>query len=34
MIFKNLDIIRLPRGEHAGEPIEVLYDAINLHATV
>lgn len=34
MIFKNIDIVRIPRGEHAGEPIEVLYDAINLHATV
>ncbi len=32
--FKNLDIIRVPRGKHAGEPLEVLYDAINLHATV
>lgn len=34
MYFKNLDIIKIPRGKHAGEPIEVLYDAFNLHATV
>lgn len=32
--FENLDIIRVPRGKHAGEPLEVLYDALNLHATV
>jgi len=34
MHFKNIDIIRIPRGKQVGEPIEVLYDAISLHATV
>lgn len=34
MIFKNIDVVKVPRGKHAGEPLEVLYDAINLHATV
>ncbi len=32
--FENLDIIRVPRGKRAGEPLEVLYDAISLHAAV
>lgn len=34
ILFKNLDIVRVPRGKHAGEPLTVLYDAINLHAAV
>lgn len=32
--FANLDIVKIPRGKHAGEPIEVLYDAFNLHAII
>jgi predicted transcriptional regulator len=34
MLFKKLDIVRVPRGKHAGEPLTVLYDAFNLHAVV
>lgn len=34
MHFANLDIVKIPRGKHAGEPIEVLYDAFNLHAII
>lgn len=34
MHFAKLDIIKIPRGKHAGEPIEVLYDAFNLHAII
>lgn len=32
--FKNLDIIDVPRGKRAGEPLMVLYDAFNLHVPV
>ncbi len=34
MHFKNLDIVNVPRGKHAGEPLTVLYDAFNLHMPV
>jgi predicted transcriptional regulator len=32
--FRNLDIVDVPRGKRVGEPLKVLYDAFNLHATV
>lgn len=34
MLFKNIGVVRVPSGHRPVEPLKVLYDAINLRATV
>lgn len=34
MLFKHLGIIHVPGGRRPVEPLKVLYDAIDIHATI